>query len=202
MGVLGGFQYVRKFLHMTSRFTFTATKLAGLFVAQRTPIEDPRGFFERFFCSEEFRELGLVKPIVQINHTLTHKKGAVRGMHFQYPPHAETKIVNCLRGKIFDVAIDIRHGSSTFLKWHCVELSAENFKSLYIPEGFSHGFQTLTDDCELLYLHTAEYVPEAEGTLHVNDPLINIKWPLSIAEISERDNAHSFIGKDFTGVRL
>ncbi|MGP8283644.1 MAG: dTDP-4-dehydrorhamnose 3,5-epimerase [Desulfomonilaceae bacterium] len=187
---------------MTSRFSFGETKLAGLFVAQRKPIEDSRGFFARFFCAEEFRELGLTKPIVQINHTLTHKKGAVRGMHFQYPPHAETKIVSCLKGKIFDVAIDIRHGSPTFLQWHGVELSAENLKSLYIPEGFAHGFQTLTEDCELLYLHTAPYVPEAEGALHVNDPRLNIKWPLPIAEISERDNAHSFIGKDFEGVRL
>jgi dTDP-4-dehydrorhamnose 3,5-epimerase len=187
---------------MSARFNFTETKLPDLHTVQRKPIADSRGFFARFFCAEEFHELGLVKPIVQINHTLTDKKGAVRGMHFQYPPHAETKIVSCIRGKIFDVAIDIRRGSPTFLQWYGVELSTENFKSLYIPEGFAHGFQTLTEDCELLYLHTAPYVQDSEGDLHANDPLVNIKWPLVIAEISEKDNTHSFIDNDFEGVRL
>jgi dTDP-4-dehydrorhamnose 3,5-epimerase len=187
---------------MTSRFTFIETKLAGLYIAQRKPIEDTRGFFARFFCSEEFCELGLLKPIAQINHSLTHQKGAVRGMHFQYPPHVETKIVNCLKGKIFDVAIDIRHGSPTFLQFYGAELSANNFKSLVIPEGFAHGFQTLTDDCELLYLHTAPHAAEAQGALHVNDPLVNIKWPLAITEVSERDSGHSFIGEDFDGVQI
>ena len=189
-------------LHMTSRFTITETKLMELYVIQRRPIEDSRGFFERFFCSEEFREIGLSKPIVQINHTLTHKKGAVRGMHFQYPPHAETKIVNCLKGKIFDVAIDIRHGSPTFLQWQGVELSAENFKSLYIPEGFAHGFQTLTEDCEIVYLVTAPYASEHEGAIHPEDPSVAVRWPLAISQLSDKDSASRFIGKDFAGVAL
>jgi dTDP-4-dehydrorhamnose 3,5-epimerase len=188
--------------NMTPRFTYTETKLAGLYVIQRAPIEDSRGFFERFFCAEEFRQLGLAKPIVQINHTLTHKKGTVRGMHFQYTPYAETKIVSCLKGNIFDVAIDTRHGSPTFLQWHGEELSAENFKSFYIPEGFAHGFQALTEDCEIFYLVTASYANEHEGAIHPEDPCVAVHWPVAISQLSNKDSAHPFIGNDFAGVAL
>lgn len=187
---------------MTPRFTFTETNLAGLYVIQRKPIGDSRGFFERFFCAEEFRDIELSKTIVQINHTLTSQKGAVRGMHFQYAPYAETKIVSCLKGKILDVAIDIRHGSPTFLQWHGVELSAENFKSLYVPEGFAHGFQDLTDDCEILYLVTAPYASEHEGALHPEDPSVAVHWPLAISQLSDKDSAIPFITNDFAGVAL
>jgi dTDP-4-dehydrorhamnose 3,5-epimerase len=187
---------------MSARFHFTETKLAGLYTIQRKPIADPRGFFARFFCAEEFRELGLVKPIVQINHTLTDKKGAVRGMHFQYPPHAETKIVSCLRGKIFDVAIDIRRGSPTFLQWYGVELSTENFKSLYIPEGFAHGFQTLTDDCEIFYLVTTAYAPQHEGAIHPQDPEIAVDWSLGVSLLSDKDSSIPLISRSFPGLEL
>ena len=185
-----------------SRFDFRPTPLSGLMVAQRKPIEDSRGFFARFFCVDDFRQVGFTKPIVQINHTLTRKKGAVRGLHFQRPPHGETKVVSCLKGDIFDVAVDLRRGSPTFLRWHGEVLSAENGKSLLIPEGFAHGFQALTDDCGLLYLHTTLFHPEAEDALNVNDPQLAIVWPLAMTELSERDRAHSFIGADFEGLTI
>ncbi len=185
-----------------SRFDFHLTPLSGLIVVQRKPIEDSRGFFSRFFCADEFRQAGFTKPIAQINYTLTCKKGAVRGLHFQHPPYAEAKVVSCLKGDIFDVAVDLRRGSPTFLKWHGEILSAENHRSLLIPEGFAHGFQALTDDCELVYLHSASFQPEAEDTLNVGDPKLAIVWPLVMGEISERDRTHSFISEDFEGVAI
>jgi len=187
---------------MMSYLDFSETPLAGLMVVQRKAIEDHRGFLSRFYCTDDFRSAGLNKPIAQINHTFTRKKGAVRGLHFQYPPHAETKLVSCMKGEIFDVAVDIRKGSSTFLRWHGEILSAENRKSLWIPEGFAHGFQTLTDDCELIYLHSVAYHSEAEGALNVTDPRISIAWPLAISEISERDRSHPVIHSDFEGIAL
>lgn len=185
-----------------SRFYFNHTSLAGVVVVERKVIKDHRGFFTRFFCVEEFAAIGLTKPIVQINHTLTRKVGAVRGMHFQYPPNAETKIVSCLRGEIFDVAVDLRKGSKTFLQWHGEVLSAQNQKSLVIPEGFAHGFQALSKDCELIYLHTAPYSQPAEGALHIADPLLAIAWPLPVTELSERDSAHPFVNPEFKGIDL
>ena len=185
-----------------SRFDFIPTPLAGLMLVERKITEDHRGFLSRFYCAEEFCGAGINKPIAQINHTLTRKKGAVRGLHFQYPPHAETKQVSCLRGEIFDVAVDLRHDSPTFMQWHGEIISAENRKSLLIPEGYAHGFQTLAEDCELIYLHTAAYHPEAEGALNVADPRLNIVWPLPINDLSERDRNHPFIGSGFQGIVL
>ena len=127
-------------------------------------------------------------------------KGAIRGLHYQHPPHAETKIVNCLRGKVFDVAIDIRRGSPTFLKWHGEILSAENKTGLYIPEGFAHGFQTLTEECELLYLHDTCYESTAEDGLNFLDPHFDISWPLMPTDCSNRDKNFSLINNSFAGV--
>jgi dTDP-4-dehydrorhamnose 3,5-epimerase len=185
-----------------SRFDFHETTLSGLKLVQRKPIEDARGFFARFYCAEEFRVAGLDKPIAQINHTFTRIKGTVRGLHFQHPPHAETKLVNCLSGAVLDVAVDLRADSLSFLRWHGEILSAENRRSLLIPEGFAHGFQTLTEDCELIYLHTVPFHPEAEGALNVADPTLAIEWPLAVSELSERDRAQPFIGPHFSGIRL
>jgi len=185
-----------------ARFEFISTPLSGLTVIQRKPVEDDRGFFCRFYCAEEFRDAGLQKPVEQINHTFTCKKGTMRGLHFQYPPHAEAKIVSCLRGEIFDVVVDLRRGSPTFLRWYAEILSSENHKSLLIPEGFAHGFQTLSEECELIYLHTASYKPEAEGKLNVHDPRLAIAWPLKISEISDRDLSYSYIDDQFEGIRL
>lgn len=184
------------------RFDFIQTPLNGLKLVQRKAIEDHRGFLSRFYCAEEFRAVGFIKPIVQINHTLTRQRGAVRGLHFQHPPHAEAKLVSCLKGKILDVAVDLRRDSPTFLHWHGEILSAANRKSLLIPEGYAHGFQALTENCELIYLHTDVYHPEAEGALNVSDPELNITWPLPIADLSDRDRNHPFIRSDFQGFVL
>ena len=182
------------------RFDCIDTQLTGLKIIQRKPIEDARGFLSRFFCAEEFNEFGFGKPISQINHTLTRHKGAVRGLHYQKPPHAEIKLVSCLKGKVFDVAVDLRKNSPTFLHWHGEVLSESNQRSLLIPEGFAHGFQALTDDCELVYLHSAPYIKEAEAALNLIDPKIDIAWPLSITDISDRDRLHPMIKIDFEGI--
>jgi len=174
-----------------SRFNRLPTPLAGLAIIEREQIGDERGFFSRFFCGDELPEFGGV--IAQINHTLTRSKGAIRGMHFQRPPHDETKFVSCIRGAVFDVAVDIRPDSPTYLQWHGEILSAENARSMMIPGGFAHGLQTLTEDCEMLYLHDKPYAPEAEGGLNPLDPRLAIAWPLEVSQMSERDRALSFL---------
>jgi dTDP-4-dehydrorhamnose 3,5-epimerase len=161
---------------------------------------DERGYLERLLCREELAMLLGQRPIVQINHTYTARAGTVRGMHFQNPPHAEMKLITCLRGEVFDVAVDLRRGSSTLLQWHAEHLSADNHRTMVIPEGFAHGLQTLTDDCELLYLHTAAYMVEAEGGINALDPLVGIDWPLPLLERSPRDQAHPFLCATFPGI--
>jgi dTDP-4-dehydrorhamnose 3,5-epimerase len=187
---------------MNSRFDFIQTALAGLAVIQRKPIGDERGYIERVFCARDFAPLLSGKAIVQINHSHSAKRGTVRGMHFQHPPHAEMKFVSCLRGKVFDVAVDLRHDSPTFLHWHAEILSADNYKTLAIPEGFAHGLQTLTPHCEMLYFHTAAYHPEAEESLNPRDPLLAIAWPEAISEMSLRDAAQPLLHQDFKGVTV
>lgn len=187
---------------MMARLDFFNTPLAGLMLVQRKPIEDARGFLSRFYCVEEFRYAGMNEPISQINHTFTRQKGAVRGLHYQKPPHAENKIVSCLRGEVFDVAVDLRKNSPTFLHWHGEILSAQNHRSMLVPEGFAHGFQALTEDCELIYLHTVPYVQKAEAALNVTDTRLGIIWPLAIAELSDRDRSHPMITLDFEGIFL
>ena len=175
---------------MSNRFDASPTPLAGLLIIDRKPIGDARGWFERFYCVDEFAELGLNKPIVQMNRTLTQKKGAVRGMHFQRNPHLETKIVSCLRGAVWDVALDLRVGSPSYLQWHAEILSAENHRAYLIPDGFAHGFQALTEDCELLYLHTERFAPHAADGLNPADPQLAIDWPMAIdahTELSDSD---------------
>ena len=173
------------------------TPLQDAFIIEPEFFKDDRGLFARLFCQQELQSSLNNKNIVQINHSLTRQKGALRGMHFQYPPKAEIKIVKCLRGSVFDVIIDLRKGSSTFLDWHGEELSAENMKMMHVPEGFAHGFQALEENCELLYLHTEFYSPEYEGGVRYNDPKIGIKWPLEATDISERDRNHPLLSEDF-----
>ncbi|MBE0619360.1 MAG: dTDP-4-dehydrorhamnose 3,5-epimerase family protein [Burkholderiales bacterium] len=187
---------------MSRRFDIVDTPLQGLRILQRKPIGDSRGYLERLFCAEELQALIPGKGIAQINHTLTAKRGAVRGLHFQHPPYAETKFVSCLRGEVFDVAVDLRRGSSTFLRWHAEMLSADGHNTLLIPEGFAHGFQTLTDECEMLYFHTAAYRSEAEGGLNAQDPSLAIRWPLAITELSPRDATHPMLTPDFSGMTV
>ncbi len=185
-----------------NRFSATATPLAGLMIILRQQRSDPRGFLSRLFCAEELQAIGWKGSISQINHTQTLQKGTIRGMHFQRSPHSEMKLISCIRGKIWDVAIDIRRDSPTFLQWYGATLSAENFLAFLIPEGFAHGFQTLSDNVELIYCHSMAYHPEAEGGLHANDPCLAIDWPLPIAAISDRDISHPMIHNDFKGVQL
>lgn len=163
---------------------------------------DQRGSFARFFCAGELAPLLGTRQIVQINHSHSREAGTVRGMHFQYPPHAEMKMVRCVRGKVFDVAVDLRQGSATFLHWHGETLSAENDKMLVIPEGFAHGFQTLTENTELLYLHTAAYAPQHESGVRFDDPALAIDWPLPFTVCSQRDKQHSLIKDGFSGIEL
>ena len=183
-----------------SRFELQETPLAGLRVVRRQPVTDERGFFSRFFCAPELAAAGFVLPIAQINHTYTKRRGAVRGLHYQSPPHSEDKFISCLRGEVFDVAVDLRRGSRTFLRWHGAVLSAANMTSLLVPQGFAHGFQTLSDDCELIYLHSRPFAPSAEGGLNVRDPTVAIKWPLPLTDVSARDAGRAFITGDFAGI--
>lgn len=184
------------------RFACSDTPIEGLRVIERRVIDDSRGFLSRLFCSEDLLRFGWREPIRQINHTLTRKMGTVRGLHFQYPPHAEMKLVTCISGKIWDVALDVRAKSSTFLQWHAELLSAENCRAILIPEGFAHGFQSLTSDCEVLYLHSAGYSSRAEGGVNALDTRLSITWPLPISEISERDRDRPWLGLNFQGVTL
>lgn len=182
------------------RFDILNTKLDGLRIIERKPIGDSRGYLERLFCLHEFKELLDGKIINQINHTHTKKSGTVRGLHFQYPPHSETKFITCIKGEVFDVAVDIRSKSSGFFQYHAEILTADNRKTLVIPEGFAHGFQTLTDDCEMLYFHTAPYVADSEGGLNALDPLISIQWPRVISDQSEKDKNQSMLLENFKGL--
>ena len=172
------------------------------FVLEAEPYIDYRGKFGRIYCQDELKQIGHYKQIVQINHSFTRKKGAIRGMHFQYPPKAEIKMVRCLRGSVFDVIVDLRGDSPTFLRWYGEVLSDDNLKMMYVPEGFAHGFQTLEEDSELLYLHTEFYSPEHEGGVRYNDPRLNISWPLEVTEVSQKDQEYSLLSNDFEGIIL
>ena len=185
-----------------TRFTVTDLPLPGLKLVGRQRIGDARGFLSRLFCAEELAAAGWHKPIAQINHTLTAKRGTVRGMHFQYPPHAEMKLVSCVRGEVWDVAVDVRLGSPTFLQWQAESLSSLNGRALLIPEGFAHGFQAMTDDVELFYCHSAAYAATVDAGLNPQDALLNIAWPLPITEISAKDAGRPLIDSGFEGVRL
>lgn len=187
---------------MSERFEIRLVGIPGLALVERRPRSDARGYLERMFCVEELRPVFGVREISQVNHTMTVRCGTVRGLHFQYPPYAETKIVSCLRGKIFDVAVDVRRDSPTFLRWHGELLSETNHRSLVVPEGFAHGFQTLTDSCEVLYLTTTVYAPSAESALNAIDPAVGVAWPAPISERSERDESHAFVTPTFRGVEL
>ena len=151
------------------RFTLDELPLPGLHRVQRQRLGDSRGFLARLFCAEELAGAGWVGPIAQINHTCTELRGTVRGLHYQRAPHAETKLVSCIRGEVFDVAVDLRPESPSYLRWHGEVLSAENGCALLMPSGFAHGFQAMSDGVDLIYCHSAAYVAEAEAGLHEHD---------------------------------
>ena len=178
------------------------TSIASAWILESKAFQDNRGAFSRLFCAHELEQVIGSRKIVQINHSMTRSVGAVRGLHYQNPPHAEMKIVRCLKGRVFDVVVDLRKDSPTFLKWHAVELTPDNHLALVIPEGCAHGFQVLEADSELLYLHTAFYTPEAEGAVRFDEPRVGVKWPLTPTDLSARDLSHPYLNEDFKGIVL
>jgi len=180
----------------------TPLSIPGAVVVTFPPQSDERGSFSRLFCARELADFMNGHTIAQINKSVNRKTGTVRGLHFQYPPKAEIKLIRCTQGKVFDVMVDIRRESPTFLQWKGVELSADNYRMVIIPEGCAHGFQVLADDSELLYLHSEYFDSAFEGALSVLDPRIGIDWPLPIGEMSERDQGHQYITDDFRGITL
>jgi dTDP-4-dehydrorhamnose 3,5-epimerase len=183
-----------------SRFVAKNTALDGLVIVERQRMEDDRGWFTRLFCAEELEQYGWSGGPAQINHSYTRHEGTVRGLHFQWPPHAEIKLVSCIRGAVWDVAVDLRRQSPTFKHWHAERLTEENRRALFIPEGFAHGFQTLTPDVELIYCHSKHYQTGAEGGLNVSDPALNIEWPLDVANLSVRDRNFPMLAAGFSGL--
>lgn len=166
---------------------FNAATVEGGFTIDLDKREDDRGFFARYFCEDEFAAAGLEARYVQINDSYNHKKGTLRGLHYQLPPSGEVKVVRCIRGALFDVMVDMRPKSPTFKQWFGAKLTAENRRMMYVPRGFAHGFITLEDDTEALYLASASYDPIAERGLRFNDPSIGIEWPVDPVEMSEKD---------------
>ena len=175
---------------------FEETKLGGAFVVDLERREDERGFFARTWCADEFADHGLVNEVVQANVSWNAQQGTLRGMHFQQPPHAETKLVRCTRGAIYDVIVDLRPDSETYKHWLGVELTDENRRALFVPERFAHGYQTLVPDSEVVYQVSAAYAPDAEGGVRWDDPAFGIEWPdPGNALLSDKDRSWP----DFTG---
>ena len=178
------------------------TYISGVKIVESTVFQDDRGAFSRLFCKQEMESIFGDRSVLQINHSITSNVGAVRGLHFQQFPYAEMKIVRCLKGRVFDVAVDLRQESPTFLKWTSVELTPENRFSFVIPEGCAHGFQVLEKASELLYLHTEFYRPGSEGAVRYDDPMIGIKWPKKPVDLSSKDLSHLYLKDDFKGIVL
>lgn len=187
---------------MGNKLNIKETKFDGLHVIEPISHKDERGVFSRVFCENELSDILQEKKIKQVNHSITSKKGTVRGMHFQYAPDCEAKMVKCIKGKVFDVVVDVRKNSKTFLQIFFIELSAENKKMIYIPEGFAHGFQALENGSELLYFHTNIYTPNNESAINIKDPVLNIKWPLDIINLSKRDEEHKDLDDNFKGISV
>jgi dTDP-4-dehydrorhamnose 3,5-epimerase len=168
---------------------FTPTEIADVFVVELEKREDDRGFFARGFCQREFEEHGMVSQVVQANISYNKYKGTLRGMHYQVSPYEETKFLRCTKGAVYDVIIDMRPESLSYMKWFGVELTDKNYKMLYVPRNFAHGFQTLEDETEVMYLVSEFYAPQSERGVRFDDPAFNIQWPLKVAQISEKDAA-------------
>ena len=179
------------------KLTITKTPFEGLYIVETNAFLDHRGAFARWFCEGEMKEILGNRHIKNVNFSRTVKRGSIRGMHFQKPPYAEMKMVRCIRGKILDVVVDIRKDSPTYLQYHAVELSADNMKLFVIPEGFAHGFQSLEDNSEIMYLVTEFYSPESEAGLRFSDPSLAINWPLEITDTSAKDAAHPLVADGF-----
>lgn len=176
------------------------SNIHGLNTFYSTALIDNRGYFQRLCCQKILSQLDIAESVVQVNLSYTRHLGTIRGMHYQFSPYSEIKIISCLKGKAYDVAIDLRADSPTFMSWYGEVLSAELKNTIVIPKGCAHGFQTMSDDCELIYFHTNFYHKEAEGGISPFDPKIGIAWPLPVTEISERDSNHQFLTNDFIGL--
>ncbi len=178
------------------------TGIAGVLVVETAPSVDQRGAFARWFCEEELGTVMEHRRIVQVNYSRTSRVGALRGFHYQHAPHAEMKLIRCIKGRVFDVAVDLRQGSTTFLRWHPEELTAANCRMLVIPEGCAHGFQAMEADSDLLYLHTAAYAPDAEGGVRFDDFRIGVAWPIPVVDVSERDSSFPVLDGGFRGLSV
>jgi dTDP-4-dehydrorhamnose 3,5-epimerase len=185
-----------------SRFSTQSLPLEGLKRLVRQRLSDSRGSLTRMFCAHELENAGWQKSIAQVNHTHTARQGTVRGLHYQLPPHAEMKLISCIRGEVWDIAVDLRANSPTFLKWHAEYLTSDNGCSLLIPEGFAHGFQCLTNDVELLYFHSSAYVSTFERGINPQDAILAIDWPMPITELSPKDFAHPKLDVSFKGLEI
>ena len=182
------------------RLRFSPAALQGVYIIEPEPFCDDRGMFSRVFCSRELDAAGLGWRISQVNRSLTRTLGAIRGIHCQRPPMAEAKIVSCLRGRVFDVVIDLRAGSPTIFQWFGTQLSGNNMLAMYVPEGFAHGFQVLEPDSEMLYFHSMPYSPQNEWGVRWDDPLVDIQWPLEPTDLSEKDRNQPFLSSGFEGM--
>ena len=179
---------------------FHATPIHGLWEIEVSPNADARGSFTRLYCASTFDEVVPGLRFVQVNHSVTRKRGTVRGLHFQRAPALESKLIRCLRGRVFDVAVDLRAGSPTFARWHAVELREDEPRQLLMPPGCAHGFQTLADGCELLYQHSAPYRPAFEDGVRHDDPRLAVVWPEQVTEVSPRDLGFPSIDGKFAGL--
>lgn len=184
------------------QFVIQNLNLLGAKKIKKKKYQDKRGYLSRVFCYDELKKNKINFSIKQINITLTKKKGTIRGLHFQLPPHSEIKMVSCIKGKIFDVIVDLRKNSKTFLKTHSEILSEKNQKSLIVPKGFAHGFQALEDNCEILYFHSENYNSDYEDGIKYNDPQLSIKWPKNTTNISKRDDNFKLILENFKGLKI
>lgn len=181
---------------------FEPTEIQGVVLVKQQPVSDERGEFARIFCVQEFQAAGLTFDFPQENRSLCRTRGILRGLHYQVPPHAEAKLLRCTRGRIFDVAVDCRAGSPTFLKWVGFELTQDCGTLIYVPPGFAHGYQALEDHSEVCYRASAAYAPGAERQMRFDDPRVGIAWPIEEAQLSEKDTATPWLSDDFVGVEL
>lgn len=179
---------------------FTETILKGSYVIEPSFITDNRGGFGRTFCKREFEQIGHTKEFVQFNHVYNVATGIIRGMHYQLPPFGEVKLIRCVKGAVWDVIVDLRKDSPTFLKHFAIELSEKNRLSVYAPEGFAHGYQTLTDDAEMTYAHTEYYQPSADAAINYADPALGILWKLPVSQVSEKDKNIPLLTNTFKGI--
>jgi dTDP-4-dehydrorhamnose 3,5-epimerase len=178
------------------------TDIDGLLIAETNSFKDFRGTFTRLFCNQDLASVIGERSIVQINQSYTESIGMIRGLHFQHPPCAEMKLVRCLKGRVWDVSVDLRAGSPTIFKWYAKELSPQDNFAMVIPEGFAHGFQVLEPNSEMLYLHTAFYSPKYSASVPYDDPLLSISWPIVEANLTHEEKRHPPIDADFSGIKI